>query len=1060
MTTRILTLVLGFALAAATLAPVASAQSQLNVKSVGEIFVDAAGRATGSNLNGIVVEATGLISGYTSTSLNQKLFESVAIEGFTQAEKIQGVGSSEILLRGGNAVVTMTDSIQGTLRVQATSETNVNFRLAKDVTTKAGADAKHHLDLFASTGAYLGSLVITGADGQASSKSAFAAATTGETKAHLEKGSQVAFNARPVYVDNRAYTDAAATALASGSLVTSVVTEFSGSTEAKTETNWFSSAKGRTDASAASGVTTEVQSRATASAMVAYDLAYETLPATSASDVAVYSDGSLSKRVDSAADVTAAAQAGLSAYYAMTNGGRTQVLASTPDFSATARHTLSVLVSAAAQSQAQASSQAQADAASSVYGQLEYHSNGKLTGEFLSSIVKKDDASVHDYTNIPTKAEVFDSFQVVGDSFAQAAAQGHAMVFTGAKADVTMVDDVYATMLVEAKQAAQLNFDLGANVKAVAQSANVVKLEGPHGYAGALIIAQAAGEATATSKFVTTVEGSVIANLDAHARLVFRSSTEVNARADASAQVIAKAIAEGKIAGHVLAGIENGAVAASDVEYSAKAAIEVVAQAKGSYDIDYKTDNYASFLFEARGGAALAAKTASDIEVFVEGRAAAAVSAPEIVLAAGGAAKYWVDTTLDGQVRVLVNAGAAATSGADVLIKSKLDSAAKAQANTDAFGQFKMFADGLAVGSFVSLKTDQRAGIVNDFRMLSTGQQVFNSIAAGGSAFASAGAEGASTMQLENRETRLEFSDTTSALMKLVAKTETDATYRLGASMTATAQSSSVLELASQDGSYLGTMIITDAEGRAAAHSAFTTDAATTAYGAIKAHLEAGAQIIFKTHVGIETELSAAERALMNEAIAAGNVGGQVFVQTQASLSASAQAALAAQAAAEGTAQGALVSAAEAQGSVTSAITAAYYNDVQLVTAAVKDRIDVTVSSTLTTGKTIIVSLDPDTISGMATGDAEILVDAHAASQASSYADILNPNDDGGVYEYFVLAGEAGSQVLVSVPHFSTHTVTLKAREPSSPPVFMYATIFLGVLVAAETVVLVRRRWS
>lgn len=1060
MTTRILSLVLCLAVVATALAPVAQAQSQLNVKSVGEIFVDAAGRATGDNVNGLLVEANGLITQYTSASLGMKIFESVAIEGFTQAEKIQGVGSSVIVLRGSNAVVSLTDNIQSTLRVQATSETNVNFAMAKDVTAKTGADAKHQLDLVASSGAYLGSLVITSADGEASSKSAFAAGAAGEMKAHLEKGSQVVFHARPVYVDGRALSDATASALAQGWLAASVVTEFSGSAEAKSETNYFSDSKATTDAAAANGVTTTVTSKSTAAAIVAYDLAYESLPAAKADDVSVYMDGSLAKRVETANDVVASAKAGVPAYYTTANGGRTQVLASTADFSKTASHSLSVLAKAAAQSQAQASSQAASEASSSVYGELQYYANGKLTGEFLSGIVSQNDASVHDYTSIPLRTEIFESYQVVGDAFTGAAAQGHAMVFTGAKADVTMVDDAYGSVMIEAKQAAQVDFDLGANVKAVAESANVVRLEGPHGYVGALILARGAAEATATSKFVTTAEGHVLANLDARARLIFRSSTEVNARADASAQVIARAIAEGKIAGHVLAGVENGAIATSDMEYYASAAIEVVAEAKGDYDIDYKSDTTAAFLFEARGGAALAAKTTSDIQVFVEGRAATAVSAPELVFSASGAAKYWVETTIDGKVLVLVNAGAAAAGGALVEVKSKLDSAAKAQASQDAFGQFKMFADGLAVGSFVSLKTDQRAGIVNDVRMLSNGQQVFSSVQAGASAFASAGAEGASTLALENREARLEFSDTTSALMKLVAKTETDARYKLGAGMTATAASSSVIELASKDGSYLGTMIITDGEGRAAANSGFANDAALAAYGEVKAHLEAGAQMIFKTHVGIETELTAAERALMNQAIAAGHVGGQVFVQTQASLSAAAQAALAAQSAAEGTGQGALVSAAEAQGSVTAAITAAYYNDVQLVTAAVKDRVDVTVSSTLTMGKTIIVSLDKDTISGMATGDAEILVDGHASTQAESYADILNPNDDGGVYEYFVLAGEAGTQVLVSVPHFSTHTVTLKAREPSTPPVFMYATVFLGVLVVAETVVIVRRRWS
>ena len=70
------------------------------------------------------------------------------------------------------------------------------------------------------------------------------------------------------------------------------------------------------------------------------------------------------------------------------------------------------------------------------------------------------------------------------------------------------------------------------------------------------------------------------------------------------------------------------------------------------------------------------------------------------------------------------------------------------------------------------------------------------------------------------------------------------------------------------------------------------------------------------------------------------------------------------------------------------------------------------------------------------------------AREASSYADVLNPADDNGHAEYFVLAGEAGVQVLVSVPHFSVHTVTLRERA-STNGAYMYATFALGVVVIA-----------
>jgi hypothetical protein len=211
-----------------------------------------------------------------------------------------------------------------------------------------------------------------------------------------------------------------------------------------------------------------------------------------------------------------------------------------------------------------------------------------------------------------------------------------------------------------------------------------------------------------------------------------------------------------------------------------------------------------------------------------------------------------------------------------------------------------------------------------------------------------------------------------------------------------------------------------------------------------------------------------AQRTMINEAIAGGHIAGQVLVQTQASLSASAQAAADAQARLEATAHASAdaavearavaIAAAEASGHVTAAVTATYYSDVQMLTAATQERVDVTISSTSEVGKTMIISLDPATVSGMASGNAEILFDGHVATQASSYADILNPNDDNGVSEYFVLAGEAGTQVLVSVPHFSVHQVTLKERETSSTGVYMIAAALLGLLVIAETAFIVVKR--
>ncbi len=1085
---RVLSLVLIIAFLGAMLLPVAQAQSQLNVKTVGNIFVDAAGRASGENVATTIAEAEGLLTAFTSLALDAEIFSSVSIDGFAQAEKIQGVGSSAIVLRGSNAVVSLYDNINAAFRVEATNDATVRYALDSDVTAHIEGAANSIVQLYTSSGASLGTLVLLEGDGAWTGNTGWTFDGQGRLVAALEAKEQVVFNAKPVYVNDEQYNTAVVNALAEGNLAAQVVSEVGASAESRSSVDYFSDVSTRTYTDASGSVSTEVRSRAQASAMVAYDFAYETLGAASANDISVFADGKLAARANSAAEVKAYAEQGLAAYYTIVAGGRAQILASTPDFESRAEHKMTITNSASGSTtnQAQAMAEAKAKAESRVEGAFQLHGNGKLTGEFMSSIVAQAEASIHAITALDTRTEVFDSFRLDGDSFLRAEGSGDArFLLEGRTADVVLVDDSYSTMVVEAKSKAEAVFDLGANVKATMVSENVAQLKGPNGYAGMLIIADATAQANANanayasgaaegaSQFVASAEGELRAKLNADARLIFRSQAE--GKAHASESVVAEAVAKAQIGAQVLAGFKGDAVATSAVEYVSGVQANVLAEAKGNFEIQYQSSAEAAtaFVFDAKG-TALPAKGAGDILVLVNGQKAVAVGSADAALQASAKARYYVETNLDGQVRVLVNtatsAAASAAASAVVEIQSKLTAEAKAKSKADAFGTFKMFYDGTAVGSFVSLKSDAQAGIVSDFTMLATGTEVFTSIVAGASAFVSGGADGSSVLALENQESRLEVTDTTSAWMRIVAKTQHDAHFNLATNVEAAARSAAVVELMAENGAFLGSMIITDIEGKAAASSYFATDASSQ----IRAHLEAGAQVIFRTHTGIETELSAQQRTMINHAVAAGRVAGTVLIQTPAALAATAHAQAQAHAQAEAqvnanadasaraaaSAAANMISSAEAAGRVTTAVTTSYYSDVQMVTAATQNRIDVTVSSTTSMGKTVIVSLDPATLASMAEGSAVILVDGQVATQASSYADILNPNDDAGASEYFVLAGEAGTQVLVSLAHFSTRTVTLKSAEESETPLFMYTTIFLGLLVAAETVVLARRRWA
>lgn len=1057
--TRAFALVTVALLATVAAAPAVAAQSQLNVRSVGEIFVDAQGRASGQNVATTIAEAQGVVSGFSSLALGAELFSSISIDGFSQAEKIQGVGSSSLLLKGSNAIVAVHDNINTVVKIQTTAATTIHYKLSSDV--RAVQEGAHSgiVNLYSSSGAYLGSIVAVGSEGAQSKGEAFAI-VNGEIQARAKSGSQIVFLAKPVYLKSEAQQRAIVEAAASGQLAASYVTEFEGSAVAQSQVDYAAGVIAKTSASASGSVQTDVKSRAEASAMMAYDLAYETLPARNPDEVAVYADGQLAARAESAAEVAAYAKAGVAAYYAVVQNGRTQILASTPDFSSAAEHKLVLTANARASTEAQAKAENRAQQDSRVYGDFEYHQNGKLTGEFLTSVVPDGRAQLLSYTALSSRTEIFKSVNVDGGAKGRFESVGdHRFQVQGPNADLTLVDDLYATLLVEAKGRAEVAYELSANVKAKAESSDVVTLQGPNGYAGAIILASAEAQAKAQSSLKVDAEGHVKATLAQGASLVFRGAAEAHASED----VVAKAIAEGKIGAQLLAGIQGSAIATASTAYRADVVAKIEAQARGTLEVDYtsKTGFAKSFVLDTRG-TSLAAKAASDVLVTIDGKAAIPAASAAAALEASAYAKYYAESNLDGSLRVLVNTAATAGATAHVLVQSKVEAAAKANANADAFGQFKLFNDGTAVGDFVTLKTDQQAGAVSDFTMISTGQAVFSSIAAGASGFFSTGADGVSVLQLANKEAKLEFSDTTSGFMKIAAQQDTDIAFRLASDVNAEARSASVLELTTSAGEHVGSMIITNVQGQAAAASYFEANA----QGQIRAHLEQGAQVLFKTHVGIEAELSAAQRTMINQAIASGNVAGQILVQTQASAAANAHAIADAQARLEATASGSAnagaksvaIGAAEAYGQVTSTVTANYFGNVQMLTAATKERVDVTVSSTSEVGKTIIISLDPATVSGMAQGNAVIMFDGQIATQASSYADILNPNDDAGVAEYFVLAGEAGTQVLVSIPQFSVHTVTLQERQVSTTPVYMWATVFLAILVVAETVVLVRQR--
>ncbi|HDS59681.1 MAG TPA: hypothetical protein ENN54_05250 [Thermoplasmatales archaeon] len=128
-----------------------------------------------------------------------------------------------------------------------------------------------------------------------------------------------------------------------------------------------------------------------------------------------------------------------------------------------------------------------------------------------------------------------------------------------------------------------------------------------------------------------------------------------------------------------------------------------------------------------------------------------------------------------------------------------------------------------------------------------------------------------------------------------------------------------------------------------------------------------------------------------------------------------------------------------------------YFNNVTIRNGTLNpNRAEFTVSGDhYATGKTVKINMGKDVLSSR---DLQVLFDGEPIPLADDLEDVLNPDDDGLQPEYVmvnVTAGDGGEFfLLVSIPHFSEHTITVESvlRNP----------VFLGLAaVGALTVVMV-----
>jgi len=140
--------------------------------------------------------------------------------------------------------------------------------------------------------------------------------------------------------------------------------------------------------------------------------------------------------------------------------------------------------------------------------------------------------------------------------------------------------------------------------------------------------------------------------------------------------------------------------------------------------------------------------------------------------------------------------------------------------------------------------------------------------------------------------------------------------------------------------------------------------------------------------------------------------------------------------------------------------TVSYYNNVTIRNETLsRKQADFIISGDHhTTGKTVKINIGQNVFS---TNKLEVLFDGEPISLADDLEDVLNPNDDGLQPEYVMVNVTAGGGdeffLLVSVPHFSEHRITLRSVI-QNPVFFAIAAVSAIALVMVASWAMFRKK--
>jgi len=132
-----------------------------------------------------------------------------------------------------------------------------------------------------------------------------------------------------------------------------------------------------------------------------------------------------------------------------------------------------------------------------------------------------------------------------------------------------------------------------------------------------------------------------------------------------------------------------------------------------------------------------------------------------------------------------------------------------------------------------------------------------------------------------------------------------------------------------------------------------------------------------------------------------------------------------------------------------------YRPDLNLHTTITDNIIRIDIDSNTSKGTTIIVDIDNSTFSSVDISSIQVLFDGKIIRQANNYSDILNANDESEP-EFLIVLGAQGPQILISIPHFSAHTIVITKSTISS---LSDLTSYLLVIALAIVLITMSISW-